>query len=937
MNPYLKLGLLGMLPAIAAGILYTVDRKTKFEKIDKRLKQVIFGVIFGMLAIVGTEFGIPINGAQINARDAAVIVAGLFFGSPAGIIAGFIGGIERWFAVAWGVGEYTRIACSVSTILAGFYAALVNKFILEHKRPEGLMSFVLGVIMEVFHLLMVLFTHMSNPEDAMRVIIACAMPMITINGISLFVASATITILSFRHNKGSDRKPRISQIVQRWLVLTLVIAFVATTLFIANVQDQMAVGEQDTLLETALEEIKLDIKDSSNANILRLSDTIAEDIKVMDIRTVARKYGIAEINIVNKKGIISASTNPDFIGYEMSSGKQSSEFLVLLGDTQSYVQDYGPISYDATISRKYAGVKLEEGFVQIGYDAANFQHDIDKFVQDVSKNRHVGKSGYVLVIDSEYNIVSSPKEITIDSVKEVVNSIELPGENVTFSTVFNGESCRIRYSAVEGYNVISVLPESEANFSKDVSVYINTFMLVMVFAIMFGLIYRLIKVIVVDKIVNVNKSLDVISSGDLNEVVNERTSKEFNMLSNGINHTVDVLKDYIDKAQKKIEAELELAKNIQSSALPSNFPAFPRRKDVDVFALMNPAKEVGGDFYDFYLTDDDTLNILVADVSGKGIPAAMFMMRAKTELKTLTESGAPLSDVFTRGNAALCEGNDAGMFVTALQGSIDLSTGYAQFANAGHNPPLIKHPNGKFEYLKLKSGFILAGMDGMKYKTQELNLEPGDILFMYTDGVTEATNANNELYGEDRLRETINSKEFETVEEMCKFIRADIDVFVGDAPQFDDITMVAFKYIGKPIIPTIHYDEASIEDITTITEFVENELEKIECPLKIVTSINIAIDELYSNIVKYGYGDKKGPATVKVDYDSFTKVVSVIFIDEGIPYNPLMKADPDVTLSAEERKIGGLGIYMVKKTMDNIKYRYENDQNILTIQKKIGG
>ncbi len=212
---------------------------------------------------------------------------------------------------------------------------------------------------------------------------------------------------------------------------------------------------------------------------------------------------------------------------------------------------------------------------------------------------------------------------------------------------------------------------------------------------------------------------------------------------------------------------------------------------------MDPAKEVGGDFYDFYITQSDTLHFLIADVSGKGIPAAMFMMRAKTELKSLTEADIPLAEVFTNGNEALCEGNDAGMFVTAWQGSVDLQNGILHYVNAGHNPPLVRHGDGKFEYLRSKAGFVLAGMDGVRYKTQEWQLEKGDVIFLYTDGVTEATNASTELFGEERLLEAINRSEFTSMEELCAIMKKEVDAFVGDAPQFDDITMLAFRYIGQ--------------------------------------------------------------------------------------------------------------------------------------------
>ncbi|MCQ2456277.1 MAG: SpoIIE family protein phosphatase, partial [Clostridia bacterium] len=508
-------------------------------------------------------------------------------------------------------------------------------------------------------------------------------------------------------------------------------------------------------------------------------------------------------------------------------------------------------------------------------------------------------------------------------------------ENETIALKVGGAQSYCRFRTTDGYRIVSVLPESEALQLRNIALYVNSFMEILVFAIMFALIYLLIKNVVVDRIKDVNTSLSKITEGDLGEVVDVRTNEEFSTLSDDINTTVDTLKKYISEASARIDKELELAKNIQSSALPNVFPAFPKRHDFDIFALMDPAKEVGGDFYDFYITNSDTLNFLVADVSGKGIPAAMFMMRAKTELKSLTESDLPLNEVFTASNRALCEGNDAGMFVTAWQGGLDLTTGKIIFANAGHNPPLVRHADGKYEYLRSKAGFVLAGMEGVSYKAQELDLVPGDVVFLYTDGVTEATNGDKKLYGEDRLLEAINSREFDDMKELCEFIKSDVDAFVGDAPQFDDITMVALRFIGTPPAPSVTVENADISDIPKVTEFIESELEKIGCPMKTTTRISIAIDELFSNIVKYGYPKEKGPVTVEIVEREDPHRVYIKFTDEGIPYNPLTKEDPDVTLSAEERNIGGLGIFMVKKTMDDMKYRYENGKNMLTIMKKL--
>ena len=280
-------------------------------------------------------------------------------------------------------------------------------------------------------------------------------------------------------------------------------------------------------------------------------------------------------------------------------------------------------------------------------------------------------------------------------------------------------------------------------------------------------------------------------------MVDVRSHEEFDALSNDINSTVDTLKRYIADAAARIDAELAFAKAIQHSALPSVFPPYPTRKEFDIWATMHTAKEVGGDFYDFYFVDEDTLAFLVADVSGKGIPAAMFMMTSKTLLKSYAESDMSVEEVFTSANEKLCEGNDAGMFVTAWMGLLNVRTGLVTFANAGHNPPLVRHGDGSFTYLKSRPGFVLAGMEGIRYRKNELQLQPGDMLYLYTDGVTEATDASNELYGENRLAALLDTSTDADAQHICAAVKADVDAFVGEAPQFDDMTMLCLAYHGK--------------------------------------------------------------------------------------------------------------------------------------------
>lgn len=245
----------------------------------------------------------------------------------------------------------------------------------------------------------------------------------------------------------------------------------------------------------------------------------------------------------------------------------------------------------------------------------------------------------------------------------------------------------------------------------------------------------------------------------------------------------------------RTEAEMNVASKIQQDMLPQIFPTFDARDDFSIHAMMQPAKEVGGDFYDFFFVDENKLALVIADVSGKGVPAALFMVIAKTLIKDQAQTGIDPADVFTKANNLLCESNGEGMFVTAFMGVLDLPTGQLTYVNAGHNKPLIKQGD-KYEWLEARPGFVLAGMEDVMYRQRTLQLKPGDKLYMYTDGVTEALNPNKDLYSDPRLLETINKAADMSVEETLPFIKNDIFTFANGADQADDITMLAIEYHG---------------------------------------------------------------------------------------------------------------------------------------------
>ncbi len=415
------------------------------------------------------------------------------------------------------------------------------------------------------------------------------------------------------------------------------------------------------------------------------------------------------------------------------------------------------------------------------------------------------------------------------------------------------------------------------------------------------------------------------------------TGDEIEELGNAFNSMLSALDDHIKNLaavtaeKQRIGAELDVATRIQASMLPCIFPAFPEREEFEVYATMTPAKEVGGDFYDFFMVDEENLAVAVADVSGKGVPAALFMVIGKTLIKDHTVSGKNLGDVFTEVNTLLCEANSGELFITAFVGVLNLKSGEFRYVNAGHEPPFLSKNGGAFALHKIPAAFVLAGMEGVRYKEGVFHLEPGDKIFLYTDGVVEAEDLHHTFFGMERLQASLSNASDQPPEAVLAAVKQDIDSFAGDAPQFDDITMLCMEFKkstdgneGRVVTAP------SIDAAAELTAYVETTLEEKCAPVGVIAKMSIALDEIYSNIVKFsGAGYAKIVCGVENDNTAY-----LIFEDNGMPYNPMEQEDPDITLSAEEREIGGLGIFMVKKSMTSMDYKYVGGKNHLTLKLK---
>ena len=397
--------------------------------------------------------------------------------------------------------------------------------------------------------------------------------------------------------------------------------------------------------------------------------------------------------------------------------------------------------------------------------------------------------------------------------------------------------------------------------------------------------------------------------------------------------TYKMLSDVSQKVKKeeKMAGELSLAKDIQLSFIPQDFP---NTDEYQIVGAIHSAKEVGGDFYDYFLNKKSEVIFSIGDVSGKGIPGSLTMMRAKTLLKSFALTTSDLSEVLSQTNRELCENNDNNVFVTSVIGKLNLDSGEVVLSNAAHNPPLLKR-NGKYEFLHLQKGFVLGGLENTRFKEERIQLYEGDQIIFYTDGVTEAMNENDEMYGEERLLTLFNNNTDKTIGELFLLAEEDIARFRGNAEQSDDLTAIGLLYKGSKVMKKEIVVSTLPENIEVLTEFVNTYLNKYTTNERAIAQINVAIDELFSNIVKFAYHPEIGKALLRIELRKEPLSIRITFIDHGRPFNPLDIANPDIEMSTEDREIGGLGIFIVKKTMDEITYEYKDGQNILTIKKSL--
>ncbi len=423
------------------------------------------------------------------------------------------------------------------------------------------------------------------------------------------------------------------------------------------------------------------------------------------------------------------------------------------------------------------------------------------------------------------------------------------------------------------------------------------------------------------------------------------TKDELLQLHDAFDHMQHSLNTYIHELEtttrnkERIESELHIARSIQMSLVPKIFSPFPNCEELELFASLKPAKEVGGDFFDFFLRDGQ-LKFVIGDVSGKGIPASLVMAITRTLFRIVSNSTDSPAEIVTQLNDALAKDNDACMFVTFYCGNLNLSTGRLTFCNAGHNAPLIVTPDGKAVYQQREDNLPLGVIDGFEFKNEETTLPKGTAMLLYTDGLTEAENDRKELFGEDRTLAVAEEFAHEEAHHVIEGITAKLSEFVGDAEQSDDLTLLCFRLNDKP--KATHTEKRlditnTLEESKKLPAFIEELSSEYGLSPTLSNTLNLALEEALVNVIQYAYpAGTTGAISLTASVSTDTKVLTFTLRDKGIAFNPLEASAPDITLGVEDRPIGGLGIFLVKQLMDSVSYQRLGDENVLTMGKSIG-
>ncbi len=663
------------------------------------------------------------------------------------------------------------------------------------------------------------------------------------------------------------------------LVLSVLAAFLLSMAFTWFLHSRLSERDAYKLIDSTFESVEDEITDCVDERLVRQCMAVRERLDegyptdLRSLQDLAREMGVTEISIADAKGDIIHASVQDYLAapgkpafnFRTAGGKAEDMMCLVDGFATEYCQPYRSNTANGAW-RKFVGVWMPTtgGFVEIGCDGASLRALSRASLVDLFRNWRVGGTGGIVVTTMSGLVLSDYEEPNREGAQW-----EEPDDSFYW-----------KRKEIEGFPTYVMIPRDSAAVQRDV--------LVGATAVLNGAALVFVALLV-----------GFVISAFVRNQIKLQTAKE-----------------------------LKMATDIQLAAIPNVFPPFPDETSFDIWASMDTAKEVGGDFYDFYFTGSDRVLFLVADVSGKGVPAAMFMMRAKALIKSVAQTGKQIGQVFEEANDALCEGNSSNTFVTVWAGELNIRTGHVSYVNAGHNPPIVRL-GGKVEYLRSRPSLVLGAMAGARYRVNELQLEPGDAIYLYTDGIVEQHNAAGELYGDDRLLKTVSGCT-KRRDGLLSTVIADVRRHAAGAEQADDCTQLVLRYRGEPETFSGEY-RPTMEDLAKASADLAKALEGV--PDDCANIMMVASDEIFANIVRYSGATDW---TLTVERTHHPDGVRLVITDNGKPFDPLSYRDPDTTLCADDREVGGLGILIVKKTMSPVTYRRNNDRNILTMGKEYG-
>ena len=686
-----------------------------------------------------------------------------------------------------------------------------------------------------------------------------------------------------------------------FVLAAAVAVFVAATAATWFAASRRAARQTESMLDYAMLDLDSTLNGSIDTMLMHAADSIVEELgtaRPVDpdrIALIAAQRDVDEVNVVARDGTFLASTDARLLGHTMADRKASAAFLVLTnGVRKAYSQAFRPGAHNPDVRRKYVGVAFPggNGLVQVGVDESRITKMFPAIMAFIFDGWLLGETGFFLCSDlNDGHLISNPARHRDEArfLAETGYDPDAPGivedGKTTFRMRLFGELCDCRAVVFCGHRVVAALPPAEYYGVRTLFTAVMAAALATVLSLFVLLLWRI----------------------DADSVR---------------------IRAFYDAEAAKQTAEFELGRTIQRAALPTDFPSDDAFRLV---ASMEAAREVGGDFYDFFPLGENHRAFLVADVSGKGVTGALYMMNAKALVKDALLA-APAHDpavALSHVNVELCRNNPAEMFVTAWVGVLDLETGTVAFANAGHNPPLRLQADSAPEWVRERSGCPLGCFDNASYKRRELHLKPGDALFLYTDGVTEAMDGSGALFGENRLADTLAAADTHDPRALDIAVHAAVASFANGAPRADDLTILALQYRGVPErqLRTFPCEPASIP---ASAAFLEETLDSADCPPKAKTRLLVALDEVVSNVIRCSGASG---ITVEVRFSREPRGATVSVSDDGKPFDPLRVPPPDTSLPPDERPVGGLGILLLRKTMDGLSYQYARGCNILSLRK----